>query len=458
MITTLQLRSLALAVSTAFCTLAQANEGEVPRGIPELDHVFVIMMENHNAQQIIGNPDAPFINSLLASPKVSYATNYFGIGHPSFTNYLETVGGSNFGVRSDNAPNFHSTSCEPNLRTGIVNADLILPAPADVVAVAEAVCPIAGVGTDAETPAIDTWNEVTPPDPTAVPPFAGFNFLANIDGVKSIPAAQGIDGKTIADQLVANGGSWKSYQEALPLAGADGVTYSNGTVTDVSFGKLPNVATLPASPGGYVKAYAAKHNPFVYFKAVQEGSKPGLSLANSVAFDGANGLWADLAAGHVPTYAFIAPSQCNDMHGRGNGDSFCAFDPISTGTQVGLNPGLIAQGDTTVQRIVTSIKASPAWKEGRNAIVVMWDENDYSGVAALVKDAHGNPVYPANTPFNNNVLVTVETNYRNSPRAVSHKYYNHFSLLKSIEGGLGLPCLNHACDRDVAVMGEFFAR
>ena len=39
--------------------------------------------------------------------------------------------------------------------------------------------------------------------------------------------------------------------------------------------------------------------------------------------------------------------------------------------------------------------------------------------------------------------------------------YNHFSLLKTIEGALGLPCLNHACDSSVNVMfdllfGTFF--
>jgi len=456
--------ALALAAAAATSGIAIANEGDVPRGIPELNHVFVIMMENHNLQQIVGNPDAPFINKqLLANPHVSYATNYFGVGHPSSTNYLEVVGGSNFGVRSDNAPDWSGKTdgCVTNLQSGIVNADLALPAPVGVNAAATRVCPIAGVGMDAETPAIDSWNEVTVPDPKTG--FLGFNFLANIDGVKSIPAAQGIDGKTIADQLAAAGGSWKTYQEALPLAGAKGVDYSNGTITtgdttlSTDFSKLPNGANLPALPGGYVKAYAAKHNPFAYFKSVQDGSK-GLSFDNVQPFDGIKGLYADLATGNVPNYSFIAPNQCNDMHGRGNGDSFCGYDLQSTATQTGLNPGLIAQGDATVARLVTSIKASPAWKDGHNAIVVLWDENDYSGVVSLVKDSNGNMVYPSGTPFNNQVLVTVETNYRQSPGVKSTKYYNHFSLLRSIEGGLGLPCLNHACDSDVAAMSDLFAK
>ena len=40
-------------------------------------------------------------------------------------------------------------------------------------------------------------------------------------------------------------------------------------------------------------------------------------------------------------------------------------------------------------------------------------------------------------------------------RAIS--YYTHFSLLKTIEGGFGLPCLNHACDADVQAMADLFA-
>src|SRR5215467_8667175 len=83
-----------------------AAEGPVPKGVSHLDHVFVIVMENHAYSQIIGNPSAPFANQYAQS--ANSATNYFAIGHPSSTNYLEIVGGSNFGVRSDNAPDWHN--------------------------------------------------------------------------------------------------------------------------------------------------------------------------------------------------------------------------------------------------------------------------------------------------------------------------------------------------------------
>ena len=82
----------------ALTATAYAQEGSVPKGIPHLDHVFVIVMENHGYKQIIGNPDTPFANSYAKS--ANSATNYFAIAHPSLTNYLEIVGGSNFGVHS----------------------------------------------------------------------------------------------------------------------------------------------------------------------------------------------------------------------------------------------------------------------------------------------------------------------------------------------------------------------
>ena len=95
-----------LAASVAASVMAA--EGPVPRGVPHLDHVFVIMMENHGFQQVVNNPTMPFINSLISKKKVNLATNYFAVGHPSLTNYLEVVGGSNFGVRSDNSPDWHN--------------------------------------------------------------------------------------------------------------------------------------------------------------------------------------------------------------------------------------------------------------------------------------------------------------------------------------------------------------
>ena len=402
----------ALLAASSLVSPAFANEGAVPKGVPRLDHVFVIMMENHGYKQIIGNPNAPFANQLANHANV--ATNYFAIGHPSLTNYLESMGGSNFGVRSDNNPDWHNTNCVTNLQSGQPNLDT--PNSGNV-------CPIFGSGTDAETPATDCTNEVqcTPANP---------NPENNIDGTLSIPAARNISGKTIGDQLSAWGKSWKTYQESLPPSGPDNVNYADGFFTDSS--NIPGA--IPGEAQTLVKLYAAKHNPFVYFRSIQEGG-----LDHVAPFQGGNGLFDDLAKGHAPAFSFIAPNQCTDQHGRGNAGPQCDFDPANDGTQNGLNPALISVGDQTLSTIVNAIKDSPVWKEGKSAIVVLWDEDDYSV-----------------SPTVNQVLTIVDTNY-GVHGVKSGRFYTHFSLLKSLESGLRVPCLNHACDANTSVMSDLFA-
>ncbi len=401
---------------TMFAGRLFAAEGAVPSGIPHLDHVFVIVMENHGYGQVVGNPNAPFANQYLST--ANSATNYFAVGHPSLTNYLEIVGGSNFGVRSDNNPDWHNATCTTNLASGVPNRDN--PPGGNV-------CPISGSGTDADTPAIDINNEC----PSTVPCPPG---LIDIDGVRSIRKASNTAGKTIADQLAERSMTWKSYQESLPPTGADKVNFSDGFFTDST--NIP--AVLPNEAQTLIKLYAAKHNPFAYFRSVQEGEIAGSNLGNVTGFLGAGGLYEDLAAGSVPAFSLIAPNQCNDQHGRGNAGPQCDFDPVSNGAQAGLNPAMIYLGDLTLRNIVNSIHASPSWKGGKNAIVVVWDENDYSFV-----------------PNVNQVLATVETNY--GPKgAKSANFYTHFSLLRTIEGGLGLPCLNHACDGTTKAMSDLF--
>jgi hypothetical protein len=375
------------------------------------------MMENHGYGEILHNPNARFINQYARTANLS--SNYFAVAHPSLTNYLETVGGSNFGVLSDNAPDWHNGSCATNLSTGIAATDT--PS-------SPAICPIMGSGTDAATPALDCTNEVSGP-PCEV----------NIDGRLSYAAATGTLGMTIADQLVAAGKSWKTYQEDLPMTGPDLVNYSDGNFTNnTDFTKINPQLNPPLSTSNIVQLYAAKHNPFVYFQAVQEGTNPLLSFSQMAGFDGGHGLWGDLASGKVPSFSYIVPNQCNDQHGRGNGTAFCGFDPVSNGTQAGLNPALIILGDQAVEKIVRAIHSSPVWHRGHAAIVVVWDENDY-----------------AVQPIVNHVVTIVDTNY-GFHQLTSGQFYTHFSLLRSIEGGFGLPCLNHACDAGTKAMTDLF--
>ena len=411
------LKLAAVSIALALGSVASAKEGPVPTGIPHLDHVYVILMENHGFNQIVGNPNAPWTNAWAKAANM--AKNYFAIAHPSLTNYLEIVGGSNFGVLSDLAPDWHNNACTSNLIAGAVSNE----------SVSTPICPIFGTGKEAATPALDLTNESSGPPGTI-----------NIDGTMSIPAAANITGMTIADQLVGRGKLWKTYQESLPMRGANRVEYSDGVYDNLTdFSKITPALNPALSQGDVVKLYAVKHNPFAYFANVQAGKDPKNSFANIAGFDGPGGLYADLQSGAAPAFSFIAPNQCNDQHGRGNAGKFCNYDPTDDGTQAGLNPALIHRGDVALQQIVTSIKSSPSWNTGHNAIVVVWDENDYS-----------------TAPNTNQVLLVVDTNY-GTHGTHSARFYTHYSLLKTLEAGFGLPCLNHACDSDEHVMTDLFA-
>jgi hypothetical protein len=415
------LKTLALGVTFALAAgAASAAEGPVPTGIPHLDHVYVVVMENQAYGQIINNPNMAWTNQWANSANL--ATKYYAIAHPSLTNYLEMTGGSNFGVLNDNGPDWHNSSCTPNIVSASVSTDNpYVPA---------SICPIAGTGTEAATPAIDMTNEAQ-----------GAPGDINIDGTASFPAMNNVIGKTIADQLVSRGKRWKTYQESLPLRGADGINSSDGVYDNTTdFSAITPTLTPPLTSASLVNLYAAKHNPFAYFASTQSNANPnnGLGSRTMAGFDGINGFYADLRSVWGPSLSYIVPNQCNDQHGRGNAGAFCNFNPSENGTQAGTNPALIHAGDVALQKIVTSIKSSPSWGIGHNAIVVVWDENDY-----------------AHSPVVNQVVAIVDTNY--GPKGVkSAQFYTHYSLLKTLEAGLGLPCLNHACDSNVHVMSDLF--
>ena len=71
--------------------------------VGQLDHVFLIYMENKGVGNIVGSPNAPYINSLINTE--DYDSNYFALGHPSDPNYFRIMGGSDFGIDYNPAGN-----------------------------------------------------------------------------------------------------------------------------------------------------------------------------------------------------------------------------------------------------------------------------------------------------------------------------------------------------------------
>ena len=66
--------------SFLFLSLVGASFAQVP----QVNHVFIVLEENTNYADAIGNPAMPYLNSL--ANRYGVATNYFGNTHPSIGN------------------------------------------------------------------------------------------------------------------------------------------------------------------------------------------------------------------------------------------------------------------------------------------------------------------------------------------------------------------------------------
>lgn len=123
-----------VALAAIGCTCSARSTSVAPREHAQqtrrqtgssIQTVFIVLMENHDWSQIVGNPSAPYINDKLL-PNSSYTTQYFnppGI-HPSLPNYLWLEAGTNFGIRDDGLPAVHHQSTSKHL-AALLEAALI---------------------------------------------------------------------------------------------------------------------------------------------------------------------------------------------------------------------------------------------------------------------------------------------------------------------------------------------
>jgi phosphatidylinositol-3-phosphatase len=110
--TTIRSRTLAVAsaaglVAALTAGLSAAN-GATSNGADRGDHVqldraFIIVLENHSAHSVIGDPNTPYISSL--AQQYGEASNYYGVTHPSEPNYIAMTSGSNWDTNNDNPAN-----------------------------------------------------------------------------------------------------------------------------------------------------------------------------------------------------------------------------------------------------------------------------------------------------------------------------------------------------------------
>ncbi len=159
----------------------------------------------------------------------------------------------------------------------------------------------------------------------------------------------------------------------------------------------------PCSPGDAGALFAANHVPFLYYNDVFTNS--GRCTQRVVDFTAFGG---DLTAtvGEIVRFALISPNVCNDMHAN------CTGDPVR-------------QGDTWLAGQVPAILATPGFGAGGSDVLfIVGDELP----AAL---GTGPMPFIVVSPLAKSAAVTPGT-------------YDHYSLLATIEDGLGLPRLGQS--------------
>ncbi len=132
--------------------------------------------------------------------------------------------------------------------------------------------------------------------------------------------------------------------------------------------------------------YSRKHNPFISFTAISADPARCANITDFSSFDPA-----------AADFELIVPNELNDMHSAST-----------------------AQGDAFMSSFVPQILESDAWRVG-GVLFITWDEGGSDQVPLIVVSS----------------LTAAGTR--------SDVIHDHYSVLRSIEDGFGLPCLANAC-------------
>ena len=336
----------------------QARAAHAGKASGKLDHVFVLMLENHSKSSVIGNKNAPYITSLART--YTMADHYYGVTHPSMPNYIAAIAGDNFGIQDDNDQNVLH-----------------------------------------------------------------------------------LNRRNLVDQLEAHHIGWGAYMQDLPANKTD------------RFGPTVN--------GTQVSLYAKKHNPFVLFDDVKNNP------ARMAKVKDYSNLAADLAKKNAPQFVWISPNQCNDMHGGvyatvpGHAETPCPYGDVKDDAN---DAALKHKADAFVHSAVRTIRSSKAWTK-HSAIVIVTDENDYTGTSAETGNAStggwesaagccdspfvsaGDPRVSASWPggtYGGGRIPAIIVGSQSKGGHVDHTRYNHYSLLTTIEQNWNLAYLGHTGD------------
>jgi phosphatidylinositol-3-phosphatase len=129
---------------------------------------------------------------------------------------------------------------------------------------------------------------------------------------------------TVVGELATSGISWKAYVESMP-----------------------SVCYRGAGVGNYAKS----HNPFVFFKSITGNTA---QCNRVVPFAGSGGFASDLTGNTAPSFMFVVPNVCDDMH------STCS------------SASPIKQGDNWLHANLPTVLGSQ-WYANGGIVIITWD-------------------------------------------------------------------------------------
>jgi hypothetical protein len=92
-------RAAIVATLVALIVPLAASASRIAPAVPPFRHVLVVVFENKERGEVVGNAAAPTFASL--SRRYASLTQYDAVAHPSLPNYLALVSGSPQGITSD---------------------------------------------------------------------------------------------------------------------------------------------------------------------------------------------------------------------------------------------------------------------------------------------------------------------------------------------------------------------
>ena len=215
------------------------------------------------------------------------------------------------------------------------------------------------------------------------------DYMAATGGVAVRPRTTST-GPSIFEQVAQAGMSWRAYMDGMP--GWCDRTERN---------------TSPAW-------YKTGHNPALWYAGLARGC-----LAYDVPVD--PNLLAAIRKNALPNYAFVSPNTCHDMHQ-------CAYQ--------------VQRADRYLAWLIPQITATRAYRNGRVAIFITWDEGGKENGSSPTEDC----LAAANVHDESCHVPLLVLSASTAPGMRTSVFLTHYSLLRSSEALLGLPALGHAAD------------